>query len=259
MSAPGHTLRVLTLNLWNVDGPVRRRMRELATWLDEVHPDVVALQEVAVLDGAWQSDWLADRASYRSVLTADLPGSEGLAVLCDLPARAAPTVALPQVPRDSSRLLQQVDLDVDGRSVRLANTHWAWRLDDTAGRVRQARAVARVLDRTAPPVILCGDLNDVPGSPPLAELATAGLVETFAAAGADERPTFDRANPYTWQDELLGRRLDHVLVSADVAVRGARVVLDGEGGPVVSDHYGVLAELELPRGEARSGARSERA
>lgn len=240
-------VRVLTLNLWNVEGPVRQRMRDLARWLDQVRPDVVALQEVAVLDGVWQSDTVARQVGYGSVMTADLPGSEGLALLSDAPIRPVATVPLPAVPGDDRRLLQQADIDLGGITARIANTHWAWRPAATRGRVSQARAVAAELDGADRPVVLCGDLNDVPGSPPLAILAAAGLVETFAMAGAPQRPTFDRANPYAWQDELLGRRVDHVLVSADVRVDGARVVLDGRDGPVVSDHHGVLVDVALPR------------
>lgn len=249
-------LRVLSLNMWDTYEYPRERLRRLVGWLQQVRPDVVALQEVAVVDGRWQSDRLADRAGYSTVLTVDLAGSEGLAVLADAPARLAPTVTLPEVAGDARRLLQQVDVDIEDVPVRVANTHWAWRLGDTTGRVHQAQAVAAALVEVERPVVLCGDLNDVPGSAPLEVLEAAGLVETFTAAGADERPTFDAANPYAWQEELLGRRVDHVFVSAGMRVGGAQVVLDGEEGPVVSDHYGVAVEIHLRPGAESAGADS---
>lgn len=47
-----------------------------------------------------------------------------------------------------------------------------------------------------------------------------------------------------WEQAEGGARIDYALVNHPVPVRSHRVVLDGVGSPVVSDHYGVLVEIE---------------
>lgn len=272
-------LSVVTINLWNVEGPVHDRMRTLGAWLAERGPDVVALQEVTDLDGVSQADLLASTGGYphRHLDHARDGGDtgEGLAILSRRRLRPRPTVALPRAPDDPPRAAVVVDIDdhgdrdaeVDAVATpwRVVCTHLAWRLDAGPARTAQtqrlredlasgddgaSRLVPGVTDRR---LIVLGDLNDVPGSPALTALTAAagddrstrwpGMLDALVAGGGEERPTFDRANPYLEQRELAGRRVDHVLVTPDVDVRDARVVFTGEPEPIVSDHYGVLAEL----------------
>ena len=40
------TLRLLTLNVWNISGPLEPRYRALAAGLKKLRPDIVCLQEV---------------------------------------------------------------------------------------------------------------------------------------------------------------------------------------------------------------------
>jgi len=60
------------------------------------------------------------------------------------------------------------------------------------------------------------------------------------------RATFSFTNPFASQYWLLGRRIDHVLVSPELRVLEARRVLTGTDAPVVSDHYGVRVDLLVP-------------
>ncbi|MBC3185980.1 endonuclease/exonuclease/phosphatase family protein [Corynebacterium sp. zg-331] len=47
-----------------------------------------------------------------------------------------------------------------------------------------------------------------------------------------------------WEEARVGARIDYVLVNRPVAVRAHRVVFTGREEPVVSDHYGVLVQME---------------
>jgi endonuclease/exonuclease/phosphatase family metal-dependent hydrolase len=238
-------LDVLTLNLWGANGPARARMERLAAWLRRERPDIVLLQEVEHLDGSAQAELLARAAGYNHIAeirTARVAG-EGLAVLSGHPVHALPPLRLPLAALDHPRAVQQVDVVTPSGSVRVANTHLAWRLNASAARRKQARALLRALAASGRPVVLGGDLNDVPGSGPLRALAQAGFADCCVTA----RPpiTFDCANEFLWQHELAGRRVDHVLARG-LALGQARVVLNGADGPIVSDHYGVRAELRWP-------------
>lgn len=242
-------VEILTVNLWGTNGPAEERMAALAAFLRRRRPDVVALQEVEGWDSATQAHHLADAAGYPTVCAvrtgSRLRGGEGLAVLVAGDARAVDTVALPGGILTQPRGVQLVDVAGFDGMVRIANTHLAWRLDDTDLRVEQARAIRDELAGWTGAAVVAGDLNDVAGSAPLRVLTDAGFGEALSLAGAADRPTFDVANAYLWQPELAGRRVDHLLVRG-LVVTAAGVVLTGDDGPVVSDHYGVRAAVALP-------------
>lgn len=261
-TTPRPTIEVMTLNLWGRNGPVDRRMDGLADYLAGDRPDLVALQEVAGFRGVSQAAWLADRLGYATAAEISTgrgpwPG-EGLAVVTDLAATPLEPVALPHGWDAHPRAVQQLEVDLPGGTrVRIANTHLAYRLQAGELRSRQTTEIREELISWSGPVVLLGDLNDVLDAPPLAVLTTAApgfdpLLDALTAAGRPERWTFDPANPYASHEELLRRRVDHILVRGLSPV-DARVVLTGDDAPPVSDHYGVRARLhgQPPDGRER--------
>lgn len=242
-------LRVLTINLWGDNPPLAKRMGGLISYLERERPHVVALQEVADLSGRTQADDLAEAAGYvvHQVQTGRLlwPG-EGLAILTHLSAEAAPTIPLPHGLEDAHpRALQQLDVQIaDGVAVRIGNTHLAFPLGATRLRRQQTERMVEELESFRGAVVLMGDLNDVAGSQPLRVLTDAGFLDCYAAVHEEERWTFHPANPYATGSELLERRVDHVLARG-VEVLDAAAVLTGEEDPVVSDHFGVRATVQI--------------
>lgn len=247
--APPTTIDVATVNLWGANGPARARMDDLASWLGRERPDIVLLQEVEQLDGRDQADWLAGAAGYDHVdgirVGEGSEDGEGLTVLSRHPLMPLPPVLLPEAPSDHPRGLQQADVETPAGTVRIANTHLAWQLDATPARADQAQTIAQTLQDPGLSVLLGGDLNDVPGSPALRILETAGFTDCCSPT-SDPAPTFDRSNEFLWQTELAGRRVDHLLARGP-EITDAHVVLDGRTGPIVSDHYGVRVTVRFPR------------
>lgn len=239
-------MRILTVNLWGTNGPAGERMATLSAFLRERRPDVLVLQEVEDWKGATQAHHLADAAGYATVCAARTGSGrrrgEGLAVLTDRDALLVDMVTLPGGMLTPPRGVQLVDVSGFDGVVRIANTHLAWHLDDTDLRVEQTTAIRDELAGWTGRAVVAGDLNDVAGSAPLRVLTDAGFVDALLLAGAPDRPTFDLANPYLWQPELAGRRVDHLLVRGMVAT-DAGVVLTGDDGPIVSDHFGVSATV----------------
>ena len=107
-----------------------------------------------------------------------------------------------------------------------------------------------------PPTVVTGDFNCRPGSPAYRVFAKAGFFDTFHAAGNE-----DAEDVYTFHafkgtrlspgdtDKPTGR-IDWILIRDDerrVEVRSHEILRDGDeaAGKYPSDHYPVLAELEL--------------
>lgn len=261
-------LTVLTLNLWGANGPVRRRLADLVAYLRARRPQVLALQEVEPVGGVDTAERLATQLGYdtvqlvRTEAAAGAERGEGLAILTDLSVVQASSIRLPEAPRDHPRCFQQVDVELpDGTPVRLGNTHLSWRLRQAGHRLAQATAIRAALADWRGPLVVMGDFNDVPQSKTLRALTGpdgVGLADSYAAAADVDMATFHPDNPYAEQRQLLDRRVDHVLVRG-LEPAAAEIVLTGDEGPVVSDHYGVRVDLVdltgLDATQAESGAR----
>ncbi len=128
-----------------------------------------------------------------------------------------------------------------GRRFYLLNTHFPYREQDEAARERCARLLlARIAALPADiPVVLTGDFNTGPDTPPHALLAGAlADVWTSAARHAGPEATF---HGFTGKPD---RRIDWIMTRgiAAVSVR----TIDAHRGPLYpSDHFPVLARLRL--------------
>ena len=107
----------------------------------------------------------------------------------------------------------------------------------------------------APEHPLVGDLTSPPDAPGMDTLLSElGFVDAFHAVHPDD-PGFTVYQPVRAAARLARRRVDYVLVASGAPparVRSSRIVLDvpgqgGDGRPLwPSDHYGVVAEVDLP-------------
>ena len=137
-----------------------------------------------------------------------------------------------------------------GRVLWVLNTHFDHR--SASARHEAARLISRRLGAMVPegePVVVFGDLNAVPDSPPLRALEAGGgerpipLVDAWKASNPDGR------HPCTfngWGKGLDGRRIDHVLVSPGIRILACDIVRERIDGRPISDHWPVRATLEVP-------------
>ncbi len=138
----------------------------------------------------------------------------------------------------------------DGKRFLALNTH----LDNEGqtARLESARQIVRWLAANRKPgekVLVTGDLNTEPGTPPLQELTSpdlglrdAALISKTPAVGPDG----------TWNDfEALPKdsvRIDFVLVDPVIEVEQYGVLAwHGQGNRTASDHFPVVADLEACR------------
>jgi len=257
----------MTLNIWNMSGPWRQRREEIVAWLRFLDPDVVCLQEVLDSPGGMnQARWLAEHAGLGHNVVYGAGGEVnghafGNAVLTRWDVEGEEVLPLPrsEAPDDVAR----VALHVRTHGIDVFTTHLAWRLDDSAVRQLQARAVADfVQERSRPgsPAVLAGDMNADPSADEVRYLTGRTAIdgssvcfldawETGGGGGAGN--TWDNRNPFAVTEREPDRRIDYILLlwraHAGAWFRHARLVCDRSlTGTYASDHIGVLAELVVP-------------
>lgn len=100
----------------------------------------------------------------------------------------------------------------------------------------QLDQAAALLDSLPPsgPVVMAGDFNTTPGLPPLRAL-DARVRDTWPRGAGGYAGS---VHPFGW----LPLRVDHVLASPDIGVRGAHIAPVG-----CSDHRPVIVDLRTPR------------
>jgi endonuclease/exonuclease/phosphatase family metal-dependent hydrolase len=230
-------------------------MNELCRFLDATRPDVVALQEVSRVGARTQAEVIARKCDFdrhHYVESGSWCGrEEGVAILTRGTSVSLPALRLPLVVDDMPRVLQRVEITRADfpTSIVVANTHLAFRLDARDGRCRQAQVIAGALATTTGPIatVLCGDLNDTPDSPAVGLLLDGGLGlgDTWRTARNPGAVTFAEENPWAASELGPGRRIDYIGCTEHFLVRRCDLVLTGEAGwGPVSDHYGVLVQLE---------------
>lgn len=99
---------------------------------------------------------------------------------------------------------------------------------DAGERVRHAREIIDALKPVSDPVVLGGDLNDLPGGPAVMVLQWR-FKDSFPAVGAEPSMTHPAEAPV--------RRIDYILVSGLEMKNRAVVPL------IASDHLAVIAEI----------------
>jgi endonuclease/exonuclease/phosphatase family metal-dependent hydrolase len=138
-----------------------------------------------------------------------------------------------------------------GREATVFNTHL-----DHEGAAARERGARRVRERVAAvadgsPVVVTGDLNATPGSPPLAVLTGSDgpgdpLADALEAAEYHHGPTAT----FEQFDGPPDRRIDYVLVGGGVSVAGHATLTDRDDEGVPSDHRPVAADIHLPGSDA---------
>jgi len=253
-------MRVLTLNLWNINGPLDARLSALRSGVRQLQPDVICLQEVSIHPQLRrvESEIIAEQCGFTHHAYSSSghwgKREEGLAILSRHPLIGSARVALPEIRGDMARQALICELEVETRSLIVANTHLAFPLPMRRERSSQAAvAVAALKDyrnrSSASSVILCGDFNDVPDSPAIRTIldSDTALVDAFAFFHPQSQGhTFSLRNHYVDAPPEEEGRIDYIFAGGELELDSSEIVFDGRNGlEIVSDHFGVLCSLQL--------------
>jgi endonuclease/exonuclease/phosphatase family metal-dependent hydrolase len=239
------TFSVLTLNLWNVSDPLAPRMNALSAGLKILRPDIVCLQEVGddPRSGLRQSALAAAACGLDHAVD-----HEALSILSRYPVVRWQSALLPEAPRDEPRQVLIAECAVNGQPLIIANTHFAWRLEQLAERKAQAEAVLAAIAGFAGSIsdkVLCGDFNDDPYSPAVRHVTASEFRDSYAVRHPDDAGfTFSLDNPHVHRGYPRSQRIDYVFISAALEPEACSIVFDGRNGlDLASDHYGVFCRL----------------
>jgi endonuclease/exonuclease/phosphatase family metal-dependent hydrolase len=261
-------LRVLTLNIWNRQGPWEERLRLIREGIRRLDPDLVGLQEILSHEGQSQADAIREGLGYEGAfgLAHDLGGGVhlGNAVLSRWPLASVRVHDLPTGETSERRSLLHAEIASPHGVIPFFVTHLNWKLHHGVVREAQVAAIAEIVRTTAPmsglPPVLVGDFNAEPEASEirfLKGLQSLGgksnhFADCFGQVGVGPGFTFDSTrNPFAEETHEYPRRIDYIFVRGpDNQVRGkpvsARVVMDEvENGIAATDHYGVFAEVSI--------------
>lgn len=262
-------IRVVTLNIWQEQGPWQDRLRLIQKRLAEIDPDVVCLQEVRHVEGRIpnQAETLAHglgMAWTYEVAQQWGGGEEGLAILSKRPPTVRDFCELPYTSGRSRRICLGAQLEAEDQPFWVFTTHLAWRMTDGVLREQQVVAVDEfVRSRSAQGIvsILTGDFNAAPDTDEMRFLRGLTSLDGKRAYYQDafvtcnpkaSGHTWVSSNPYTRLMEWLerDRRLDYIYVTPRTRsgtgwVASSRLVCTEPDtrGIWCSDHFGVMAEV----------------
>ena len=264
-------MRVLTLNVWARSGPYATREPLLRKGIEDLAPDVMALQEVDVGPGSGnQAEELFGPLGYE-VAFEPRPGhyraGPGIAVASRWPIRDRRLI---EMPHGGAAVAVRLESGGEGFWFCSAVPMRPW-----PGQEGEREAEAVVLDEaltgladgdTRPP-ILAGDFDATPDSASIRFLTGRQSLRGRDTAWYDAWEVAGDGSPgHTWTSDngyvapfaeavfaqpVHHRRIDFVFVGSPfrwrprVVVRSCRVVLAWDGEAAPSDHHGVLADLDL--------------
>jgi endonuclease/exonuclease/phosphatase family metal-dependent hydrolase len=264
-------VRILTLNIWARSGPYEVREGLLRSEVARLSPDLMALQEV-------------DSGPGSSNQAEELFGPLGYDVAYEPregPNRADPGIAvasrhpivdrrLVELPHGGAAVAARVEVDGERFWVCSAVPMGGWPHQE-AQREDEVVVLDRVLTELAAgdsvPPVLAGDFDATQDAASIRFLSGLQSLQGGSTHWRDAWATTGDGSPgYTWSSDnpyvapfaeavfsepVHHRRIDYVFVGSAfvwrprVLIRSCAVVLKGTADAAPSDHWGVLAELDL--------------
>lgn len=261
-------LRVMTLNIWNDDGPWKERSRLIREQISVHDPDLIGFQEVLRGEGLDLLEELLRGMDYHRDFvraTSNWPrqGVElGNAIASRWPIIIRQELVLPIAEGHEGRAALVGTIDSPIGEITFASTHLSWRMDQGHIRERQVAVIAEYLDYPlmdgAFPPILVGDFNTTSDSTEIRFLTgkhsfggrSFFLRDAWTHAGDGSAGlTWTTENPYIPRWLEPERRIDYIFVGLPTQsglgdVLSCRIVFNQSvDGVWPSDHFGLLAKL----------------
>ncbi len=236
-------MKIATLNLWGTRGPAERRGVLLGA-LRDFSADILCLQEAT-------DESLLEESGFSTRLTAS---QSGLALLSRFPAKSheVRTYAACSTLETYHRGFLLVELSLESFDLWIAVTHLAWQAADEPTRLKQVEELLRwTASLKKGGLLLAGDFNAEPHSPPVRRIVESGFVDLWARFHSNQAGiTWDNANPFIQSHAVKfpDRRIDYLFLCQEALPRLTPVACEvacdkPQAGLYPSDHYGVLVHF----------------
>ena len=243
-------LKILTLNIWNLNDPLELRMNLLQENLKKIKPEIICFQEVSLINGKPQVSQMMDSLQYSLVYQKSgmwQGREEGLAIATNLPVVEVKHYFLPMehAYNDMQRILQKVIVQYNSKTICILNTHLAYHIKSGLCRVIQMDFIGSVISFLKTKydyIILCGDFNCF-------ELELTH-VESFIKksflidSALEKKKTFSSDNPYVSAELWPNRRIDFILSNNKDLISNI-CMCNNDRLSICTDHYGVLGQGEF--------------
>lgn len=237
------SIRVMSYNIHHANPPSQPgtiNLDTIAAIINAQSPHFVALQEVDVHTkrsgaGLDQAAYLANKTGMHHFFAKAIDhegGEYGVAILSKYPIKQGQKYALPNGPGsgDEQRVLATAVVTLpNGKEILFANTHLDHK-EGSSSRLLQAKETVCLLKAETRPVILAGDLNDIPSS------ETVQILKTLFTNSCE-------ACPFTIPQISADRTIDYILFSTgrNWQATDHRVLPE----TFASDHLPILATLQI--------------
>lgn len=230
------TVRVMDYNLHdavNTDGRVDPEA--LAQAIEQSGAEIVGLQEISrgwlVWGGMDMLTWLSQRLDMPYVWGPTADEQWGNAILSRYPINKVEFYDLP--PEDVLLLRGFIwaEIDIDGTTLTVIDTHYSERDDQDEIRAIQSSAILSTWNNQ-PATVIMGDLNSLPDSQAVTLMLDAGLIDISREIG--QQPTF------TYSSFHPDHQIDYIFVTPDLGFSDF-VIPDTQA----SDHLPLAVTIEL--------------
>lgn len=263
-------MKLLTLNChaWHEENQLEK-IRQLAAAISEKSYDVIALQEVNQSIGEQPVADSVKQDNYAWVLLQEMENlgvtgyslvwdfshlvyeryEEGLAILTRHPVMEEHSFFVSKGTNKhtwKTRKIVGATIRIDDRPTTFYSCHTGWWHDLEEPFKHQADQLLRHIRKDVP-VFLLGDFNNnaFQSGEGYDYLLKQGLFDTYTHAEEKDDGITVKGKITGWNENKEDLRIDLILSTVPVNVKSSHIIFDGQEHPVVSDHFGVEAELEL--------------
>jgi endonuclease/exonuclease/phosphatase family metal-dependent hydrolase len=267
-------VRIVVQNLWGLRGDWQSRRAVLAAGLGELAPDLVAFVEAIKTDEYDQAADLLGPDYYFFHAATRHENGDGAVIATRWPLGERHEVELHLTPRTAdfacTALVAEVLVPEPYAPLLFVNHMPNWQLQFERERELQAVAAARFIEELADGfdthVVVAGDLTADPDAASVRFLTGRQSLEGISVCYRDAWESIhpgERGETYTRANALLpdwdwpSKRLDYVFVRCGLhggptlEITACETIFDKPvDGTWASDHFGVVADLELPQPRA---------
>ena len=241
-----HSASTLKFMTWNLQGSQRPNINQVADKIQQLQPDVIAIQEIQKHQAhalsrslGWSYMWAFKHNGYGPLLPRR---AEGMAIMSrSLLTNAGKTTLSSGYGRFTyrRRIAMWATADIHGQQFTLFNTHLASDDNGDEGST-QAQRLRKIIDAHRQlPTVIAGDFNDYQ-RPDIVKILNGDKNHdawTYAQSRSRNGLTNPTKNPY--------QRLDHILVPRTHTIARVEVPDTDQSWMQLSDHLPVIATISF--------------